>query len=166
MITCNFFSGLMSLLKDITSFYCSLLYKPLSYQLLWCSFKNVWMALTFLHFFHKVFHHVHKEMLHLAFKVLSLEIINLRGRFILSMAFVCSWSCCVTQQCYFVHIKRKTRKLHNCTLLHVLTNIITLWVIGGLFELSRILNSFSVPRYTENIFKPGARRPAATHLVS
>ena len=51
-------------------------------------------------------------------------VFNLRGRFVLSTAFVCSWSHCGTQRCHFVHIKRKASKLHNHTLLHVLMKTI------------------------------------------
>ena len=74
-----FISGHMSLLKDITSFYCFLLCNHCLTSCFWYSFKNVSMALTILLcFFLEVFHHVHKEMLYLAFKVLSLEsVINL-----------------------------------------------------------------------------------------
>ena len=83
-----FISSHMSLIKDITSLHCALLYKPLSD--FWYSFKNIWMALTFvLHFFLEVIHHIHNEMLCLAFKVLSLEsVINLRGRFVLSLWYL------------------------------------------------------------------------------
>ena len=126
VITRTFISGHMLLLKDITSFYCSLLYKPLAYRLLLILFQERLdgpyqscvarpssaqaiiacsirarsqragaytesdtalheqslamrdQALTLLYFFLEVFHYVHKEMLCLAFRTLSLEsVINL-----------------------------------------------------------------------------------------
>ena len=43
----------------------------------WYSFKNVWMVLTILCFFLEVFHRVHKKMLCLTIKVLSLESVRI-----------------------------------------------------------------------------------------
>ena len=88
--------------------------------------------LFFFRFILAVFHCVHKYMLHFVFKVPSLYFF-LRGRFILSMAFICSGNCCGTWQCHSIHIKGKhvnyviTRFTRTYKIYYVMTNWWSLW---------------------------------------